>query len=73
MQRCPSALRFVSGEGEKPTRLADIQRTALLTLKTVNNTRSSGLGNPVLIDKKVKQPDRTGNKVEVNVRKTAGV
>ena len=34
---------------EKPTRLADIQRTTSLTLKTVNNTRSQSLGNPVLL------------------------
>ena len=29
---------------EKPTRLADIQRTTSSILKTVNNTRSQGLG-----------------------------
>ena len=44
----------------KPTRLADIpvQQTASLTLKTVNDTRSQGLHNPALKDKKVRQLDR---------------
>ena len=58
---------------EKPTRLADIQRTTTLTLKTVNDTRSQGPGNPVLKDKKVRQSERrTENKAEVNVRKSTG-
>ena len=57
---------------EKPTCLADIQRTTSLTLKMVNNTRSQRPGNHVLKDKKVRQLERMENKAEVNVRKTTG-
>ena len=54
------------------TGLANIQRTTSLTFKILDNTRSPSLGNFVLIDKNVRQPERKENKAEINVRKSTG-